>query len=103
MYADDNRGCSSLDEYYVLNRINHSAGEYVRGKVHTNSIESVWAMVKRVYVGIHHHWSRKHTQRYLNICTYRVNNGMMDFEHRVRSLLEYGMGVRLTYRRLTHG
>ena len=51
VHADANRGYSALDGYYALDRVNHSRGEYVRGKTHTNSIESLWAIVKRAYVG----------------------------------------------------
>ena len=73
VHADDHRGYSALDGFYSLSRVKHSRGEYVRGRSHTNSIESLWALVKRAYIGTHHFWSVKHTQRYLNGCTFRVN------------------------------
>jgi transposase len=31
--------------------VSHSKGEYVRGNVHTNSIESFWALLKRGVIG----------------------------------------------------
>ena len=40
--------------------VNHAFGEYVRGQVTTNSIESHWAMLKRGIVGTYHHVSPKH-------------------------------------------
>ena len=40
--------------------MNHSCAEYVRGAVHTNSIESVWALLKRAICGTWHHVSAKH-------------------------------------------
>jgi hypothetical protein len=41
--------------------VNHSKGEYVRHYVlHTNSIESVWALLKRQIIGVHHWVSPKH-------------------------------------------
>ena len=46
--------------------VNHSAGEYVRGPVHTNSIESFWALFKRGYYGTYHHMSGQHLRRYLD-------------------------------------
>ena len=42
IHADDNRGYSALDNYYALDRVNHSRGEYPRGNTHTNSIESLY-------------------------------------------------------------
>ena len=46
--------------------LNHGAGEYVRGEVHTNSIKSVWAVLKRSITGTWHHVSKKHLARYVN-------------------------------------
>jgi hypothetical protein len=46
--------------------INHSAGEYVRGDVTTNGIESVFAVLKRGLVGVYHHASPKHLDRYVD-------------------------------------
>ena len=101
IHADDNRGYSALDSYYALGRVNHSRGEYVRGRTHTNSIESLWAIVKRAYIGIHHHWSRKHTQRYLDGCTFRLNTREADPAARVGILIRQAMSVSLPYRELT--
>ena len=42
----------------------HSKGEYVRGDIHTNAIESLWATIRRGYVGIYHYMSPKHLHRY---------------------------------------
>lgn len=52
----------------------HSKGEYVRGKVHTNSVEGFWSLVKRQIIGQHHFVSVKHLQRYLNEMSFRFNN-----------------------------
>ena len=45
-------------EGYKQLMVNHSAGEYVNGIVHTNGIESVWALLKRGYHGVFHHFFR---------------------------------------------
>ena len=45
--------------------VKHSAGEYVRGDVHTNSIESFWSMLKRAHMGTFHKLSPKHLNRYV--------------------------------------
>ena len=51
------------DYRYVDQRMRHeavkdSAGEYVRGEVHTNNIESFWSLIKRGVVGTYHHVSK---------------------------------------------
>ncbi len=74
IHADENSAYGALKDDYKLQQINHSQGEYVRDGVHINSIESLWALVKRVYIGIHHHWSEKHMQRYLDACVFRVKS-----------------------------
>ena len=53
--------------------VRHSAGEYVRGIVHTNSIESAFSLLKRGLIGSFHQISIKHLQKYLNEFSYRFN------------------------------
>lgn len=55
-------------KHYV---VNHEREEYVRGILHTNSLEGFWAQVKRTIGGTHIHVSRKHLQKYLDECTFR--------------------------------
>ena len=60
--------------FYDHESVNHGAGEYVRGTVHTNSIESVWALLKRAVHGTWHHVSPKHLARYVDECAFRLND-----------------------------
>jgi transposase len=53
--------------------INHKQGEYVRGDVHTNNVESFWANVKRSIAGTYVWVSKKHLQSYLHEFEYRWN------------------------------
>ena len=53
--------------------INHSKGEYVRGIVHTNTIESFWSQLKRGVAGTYIHVSQKHLDKYLSEFEYRFN------------------------------
>ena len=46
--------------------VNHSAKEYVRGDVHTNSVENVWSLLKRSIIGSYHKVSAKHLDAYLD-------------------------------------
>ena len=80
--------------------MNHTAGEYVRGDVHTNSVESFWALLKRGYHGTYHQISFKHLQRYLVEFAARQNvRGLATVNQMV--VLVRGMeGKRLTFRDL---
>jgi transposase-like protein len=82
--------------------INHSAGEYVRGDVTTNGIESVFAVLKRGLVGVYHHASPKHLDRYVDEFTFRLNEGNVKNHTMTRldSLVGASSGKRLTYRGL---
>jgi hypothetical protein len=55
--------------------VRHTMGEYVRGAgyIHTQSIESIWALLKRQIIGIHHWVSPKHLQKYVDETTWRIN------------------------------
>jgi transposase-like protein len=54
--------------------IRHASGEYVRGVVHTNNIESFWALLKRGIVGTYHNVSKKYLPMYLAEFQFRFNN-----------------------------
>ncbi|MQY72465.1 MAG: IS1595 family transposase [Dehalococcoidia bacterium] len=55
-------------------RICHHAKEYVRGKVHTNSIEGFWSLVKRGIDGVYHSVSPQYLQSYINEYSFRYNH-----------------------------
>ena len=54
--------------------MNHSAKEYVRGEVHTNSAESVWSLLERSIIGAYHQVSKKHLDAYLDELEFRFGN-----------------------------
>jgi len=54
--------------------VNHSEKEYVRGDVHTNSMENVWSLLKRSIVGSYHQVSAKHLDACLDELEFRFNN-----------------------------
>ena len=83
--------------------INHSAKEYTRGDVTTNSIESVFAVLKRGLIGVYHHASPKHLGRYVNEFAFRLNEGnvrRMTLD-RLNDFITGTRFKRLTYKRLT--
>ena len=89
--------------FFRHDAINHSAGEYRRGAVTTNSIESVWALLKRGVHGVYHHTSRKHLGRYVNEFAFRLNDGNVKRHtlDRLDSFVRATVGKRITYKALT--
>lgn len=75
LYTDEGSAFKLLTEKhgYEHEMVDHSAKEYVRGDVHTNSIEGFWANVKRGIKGTYVHVSKKHLQSYLREFEYRHN------------------------------
>ena len=59
---DDHPSYRGLPRHYA---VKHSAGEYVRGQVSVNGVESFWATLKRAHKGVFHHFSVKHLHRYI--------------------------------------
>lgn len=96
--------------------VNHLMGEYARGNVHTNTVESFFGILKRGINGTFHHVSEQHLQRYVTEFDFRFShrerrvkgtNGkweMVGFtdSQRADALMRGIKGKRLTYRR-THG
>jgi transposase-like protein len=59
---------------YKHKSVSHSAGEYVRGEVHTANIDSFWALLKRGVIGTYHNVSKKYLPLYLAEFQFRFNN-----------------------------
>ncbi|MGE3247790.1 MAG: IS1595 family transposase [Beijerinckiaceae bacterium] len=83
--------------------VEHSADEYVRGAVHTNTIENVFSVFKRGMRGVYQHCGEKHLQRYLTEFDFRYNTrAKLEYTDAMRrdiALSQIG-GKRLTYRRI---
>ena len=101
LYTDEHSAYKSMP--YAHESVAHGAGQYVAGDVHTNGIESFWAMVKRCYIGTHHWWSHKHSKRYIEACAFRQNHGHEGQMGNVRRILEQGLGVSMPYKTLIGG
>jgi transposase-like protein len=82
-------------------RVNHQAGEYGRGRIHTNTVEGYYSIFKRGMKGVYQHCSEKHLHRYVAEFDFRysnrVGNGCDDVE-RSRQAMRGIIGKRLTYR-----
>ena len=80
--------------------VNHGIEEWVRGDVHTNSIEGVWSLFKRSIIGSFHKVSKKHLDRYLEELEWRFSN--RDNDHIfVDTLRRIVSTEHLTYEELT--
>jgi transposase-like protein len=90
-------------EFAKHDTVKHSAKEYVRGDVHSNTIENVFSVFKRGMVGVYQHCGEAHLHRYLAEFDFRYNRRtalkITDTE-RHDQLLAMIEGKRLTYRRI---
>jgi transposase-like protein len=78
----------------------HSAREYVRGDVHSNTIEGFFSIVKRGINGIYHAVSKEHLHRYMAEFEFRYNNRNLEDGERTTAAIQAAEGKRLTYRTL---
>lgn len=68
-----------VDGIYKHKTVKHSAKEYVRGEVYTNSIEGFWSQLKRSINGTYHFVSAKHLQAYLDEFAFRYSHRFSSF------------------------
>jgi hypothetical protein len=81
--------------------VTHAAKEYVRGDVHTNTIEGYFSILKRGIYGVYQHVSEPHLKRYLSEFDFRYNNWIalgVDDTRRADTALKGVKGKRLTYK-----
>ncbi len=102
IYSDQLRAYQRLGQLYDHQSVKHNQGEYVRGKVHTNTIEGFWAILKRGLYGIYHYTSRKHLHLYIDEFVFRYNSRKMKEFERFHLFLQ-NLENRITYQELTHG
>ncbi|MYB37918.1 MAG: IS1595 family transposase [Gammaproteobacteria bacterium] len=91
------RGLPGMDHESVK----HSVAEYVRGKAHTNGIESFWAILKRAHTGTFHKMSPKHLERYVRQFAGKHNLRESDTVAQLAAVAGALVGRRLLYRDLT--
>ena len=96
VYTDESKTYDGMP-FHERESVKHSAGEYVRGDVHTNGIESFWSMFKRGYVGTYHWMSTKHLQRYLDEFAGRKNVRDQDTDQQMADIVAKMTGKQLTY------
>ncbi len=86
--------------FFQHEAINH-AREYVRGQVHTNTLENFWSLLKRAIKGTYVSVDPFHLFRYVDEQVHRYNNRGTNDRGRFVDVLRGILGKRLTYRELT--
>lgn len=99
LYTDEWQGYNKIDKMYYHYSIDHGKGQYGIGRIHTNTIEGFWTLLKRGYMGIYHYMSPKHLQRYVNEFVFRYNTRKIS-EHNRFNLLLCNIEYRITYNNL---
>ena len=89
------------EEFAGHDTVDHHRAEYARGDASTNTVEGFFSIFKRGVVGVYHHVSEAHLDRYLAEFDFRYSNraklGVTDGE-RAALALKGIEGKRLTYR-----
>jgi transposase-like protein len=101
IYTDESVGYPDLTDWDTKHRrVTHSAHEWVRGDVHTNTVESAWSLFDRAVIGSYHKLSVKHLPAYLDEFAFRFNNRENPFLFR-DTILKLVEGNTLPYKELT--
>lgn len=103
LMTDESRLYNAVGKTFASHgRVNHSAKEYARGHVTTNTIEGYFSVFKRGMKGVYQHCREAHLHRYLAEFDFRYNNRValeIDDVQRTVNALAGIEGKRLTYRR----
>jgi transposase-like protein len=102
LHTDESRLYFGADQHFASHEtVRHSAGEYVRGDIHTNTIEGAFSIFKRGLKGVYQHCKEKHLHRYLAEFdfrySHRVGLGCSDIDRTIAAVKGIE-GKRLTYR-----
>jgi transposase-like protein len=102
LHTDESRLYTGAEAFFKSHEtVNHTAKEYARGDVHTNSAEGFFSIFKRGMTGIYQHCDEKHLHRYLSEYQFRYNNrvklGVSDIDRTIAAVRGVE-GKRLMYR-----
>ncbi|GBF25367.1 hypothetical protein MnTg02_00398 [bacterium MnTg02] len=103
LYTDESRLYTATGKQFADHgTVRHSADEYVRGDIHTNTVEGFFSIFKRGMKGVYQHCGEAHLHRYLAEFDFRYNHRIAlgyDDTKRAEYALRGAAGKRLTYRR----
>lgn len=99
LMTDESRLYTRVGKEFVSHEtVIHSQKEYVRGDVHTNTVEGYFSIFKRGMRGVYQHCSEKHLHRYLAEFDFRYNGRHVTDGERAALAVKGAEGKRLTYR-----
>jgi hypothetical protein len=101
VYTDGLAAYDTLHTVYNHDRVDHGIKEYVRGDVHTNTMENFWSCFKRSVKGTYIQIASFHVDRYLDEQAFRYNYRKLDDAGRFMTAMPKIFGKRLTYAQLT--
>lgn len=103
LHTDESRLYTGAADVFASHEtVKHSAGEYARGDVNTNSAEGFFGVFKKGMKGVYQHCSEKHLARYVDEFAFRHNTrAKLGFDDLARAelIVKGAAGKRLTYRR----
>ena len=88
----------NLGKLYTHGYVRHARKEYVRGAVHTNTVEGFFSIFKRGMKGVYQHCGKQHLHRYLSEFDFRYNLRNINDSDRTQIALQGVAGRRLIYR-----
>ncbi len=82
LMTDESSVYNQVKDYIAHEVIRHS-DVYVRGEIHTNTIEGFWSLLKRAWYGQHHHYNREFIPLYVSEACWKYNNRKREnaFDH----------------------
>lgn len=99
IYTDEYTSYARLKRVYDHQTVKHHRRQYVKGRVHTNTIEGFWSLLKRGIFGIYHFTSKKHLQLYVDEFVFRYNTRKQPEAMRFNLFLK-NTENRITYKEL---
>lgn len=97
--TDEYAAYQRLGKYFAggHHTVTHSEREYVRGDIHSNTVEGFFSIVKRGLNGIYHNVSKQHLHRYMAEFEFRYNFRELEDGERLVAAIKMANGKRLTY------
>ena len=100
VYTDALKSYEGLSDIYIHETVDHAV-EYVRGDVHTNSMENFWSLLKRGLKGTYISVMPWHLFRYVDEQVFRFNERKLTDAQRFNAVMARILGKRLQYSELT--
>jgi len=100
LLTDENPGYRAIGKRFGRGHgaVRHKGKEYVRGDIHSNTVEGFFSIVKRGLNGIYHAVSKEHLHRYLSEYEFRYNHRELSDGERTLAAIKAADGKRLLYK-----